>query len=188
MSTLSRHPYLAVALLGVVVVLAALFVPLPGQGDDDSAGGSGFVPKPLVDVEGGRPDAAASMAPAAEQAPATLDGVVRRPFSMKGSPRSSAPGRAARPHVVRLSVTSSEPIGTVGYLVPTSRDRSYGRAKDVGRAWSITTRAYGEPDYAQIFAQAGASGAPVTCTITVDGKVTAKRSSSGAWGQLFCQG
>lgn len=91
-------------------------------------------------------------------------------------------------HRVTLRASSAEPIGTVGYVVPTSYRNSSGIVKKVGRSWQISVIAYGDPDYAQLFLQAGALGAPVTCTITVDGKVTERRSTEGPYGQLICQG
>ncbi|MET0767806.1 MAG: hypothetical protein ABWY50_09195 [Aeromicrobium sp.] len=91
-------------------------------------------------------------------------------------------------HSVVLRMTSAAPIGVVGYVVPTSVDRSSGTAEGVGTSWSLSTTAYGDPDYAQLFAQAGPRGVPITCTITIDGRVTERRSTDGPYGQLFCQG
>jgi hypothetical protein len=91
-------------------------------------------------------------------------------------------------HSLTLRVTSEAPIGTVGYIVPTSLRNSSGIIKNVKTAWSLTTTAYGDPDYAQIFVQAGARGFPITCTITVDGHVTEHRSTEGPYGQMVCQG
>ncbi len=91
-------------------------------------------------------------------------------------------------HTVTLSMTSEAPLGTVGYIIPTSLRDNYGVRKNVGRSFSVTTTAYGEPDYAQGFAQAGQRGFPVTCTITVDGRVTERQTTAGPYGALFCQG
>jgi hypothetical protein len=91
-------------------------------------------------------------------------------------------------HRVTMRVTSEAPIGTIGYVVPTSLRNSSGVVKNVGTSWTLTTTAYGDPDYARLYMQAGARGFPVTCTITVDGKVTEKRSTEGPYGQLICQG
>lgn len=91
-------------------------------------------------------------------------------------------------HRVTMRVTSEAPIGTVGYVVPTSLRNSSGVVKNVGRSWALTTTAYGDPDYAQLFMQAGARGYPITCTISVDGRVTERRSTEGPYGQLICQG
>lgn len=91
-------------------------------------------------------------------------------------------------HRVTITMTSSAPIGGVGYIVPTSLNDYYGIAKDVGRSWSLSTVVYGDPDYAQAFSQASARGNPITCTITVDGRVTDRRSTEGPYGQMFCQG
>lgn len=89
---------------------------------------------------------------------------------------------------VVLSMTSAAPIAYVGYIVPTSLDRSTGTVTSPGTSWSLTTTAYGPPDHAQLFSLAGPAGVPVTCTITVDGRVTESRTTSGPYDQLFCQG
>ncbi|HEX4191037.1 MAG TPA: hypothetical protein VHZ06_08590 [Marmoricola sp.] len=91
-------------------------------------------------------------------------------------------------HQVVMRVVSDAPIGTVGYVVPTSLNHSSGIVKNVANSWSLTTTAYGNPDYAQIYLQAGSRGFPITCTITVDGKVTEQRSTQGPYGELICQG
>jgi hypothetical protein len=89
---------------------------------------------------------------------------------------------------VVLSMSSSAPIAYVGYIVPTSLDHSTGTVRSPGTSWSLTTTAYGPPDYAQLFSLAGPAGVPVTCTITVNGRVTETRTTSGPYDQLFCQG
>ncbi|HET6153824.1 MAG TPA: hypothetical protein VFE15_12770 [Marmoricola sp.] len=91
-------------------------------------------------------------------------------------------------HQVVMRVVSDAPIGTVGYVVPTSLNNSSGIVKNVANSWSLTTTAYGNPDYAQIYLQAGSRGFPITCTITVDGKITEQRSTQGPYGELICQG
>lgn len=89
---------------------------------------------------------------------------------------------------ITLTMRSTAPIGTIGYVVPTSLDRSYGVVEDVGTSWSLSTIGYGNPDYAQLFAQSGPTGAAITCTVTVNGIVTESRSTDGPYSQLFCQG
>jgi hypothetical protein len=91
-------------------------------------------------------------------------------------------------HKVTMTVVSEAPIGTIGYVVPTSLRNSSGVVKNVGSSWSLSTTAYGDPDYAELFMQAGARGFPITCTITVDGRTTEHRSTQGPYGQLICQG
>lgn len=92
-------------------------------------------------------------------------------------------------HRIVLRATSQAPIGTIGYIMPTSLNESSGVVKNYkGTSWSISSTVYGDPDYAQIYLQAGARGYPITCTITVDGKVTERRSTEGPYGQLVCQG
>jgi hypothetical protein len=89
---------------------------------------------------------------------------------------------------IQLSVDSAEPIGVVGYVVPTSRDHTSGKATGVGRHWSLSTTGYGRPDYARIFVGAGPSGSPVTCTVRINGVITEQRSTKGPYGQMMCQG
>lgn len=88
---------------------------------------------------------------------------------------------------ITLTVTSSRPIGTVGYIIPTSPDRGYGVAKNLGTSWSLTTRVYGKPGYARLFVQAGPSGAAVTCSVSVAGGPSDSRSTSGPYSQAMCQ-
>jgi hypothetical protein len=89
---------------------------------------------------------------------------------------------------LRVTVTSSEAIRTVGLQVPTSDSHKSRVYQGVGTSWSVQTRVYGKPDYARVFLQAGPSGAAITCVITVDGRVTERRSTSGPYGATMCQG
>jgi hypothetical protein len=83
-------------------------------------------------------------------------------------------------------VSSSAPLYEVGYLIPTSLDHSYGKATRPGARWSVTTTVTGAPYYAVIWVWAGASGAPATCTIALDGKVRVSRTTSGPYGRQVC--
>ncbi|EFQ83689.1 hypothetical protein HMPREF0063_11352 [Aeromicrobium marinum DSM 15272] len=105
-----------------------------------------------------------------------------------GGLRGEGGNRNLQGLAITLTVTSSVPIGTVGYIIPTSLDRSFGVDENVGTSFALSTTVYGPPDHAQIFVQAGPTGAPVTCTITVDGQVTEQRSTEGPYGQMLCQG
>lgn len=89
-------------------------------------------------------------------------------------------------HVLVLSVRSAVPIGTVGYLVPTSPNHNYGTARQVGTRWSMRTTVTGKPYYTALFIQAGATGSPVTCSISLDGKVVDTKSTTGAYGRQVC--
>jgi hypothetical protein len=91
-------------------------------------------------------------------------------------------------HRIVLTVTSAAPIGIVGYVIPTSLKRPYGEVHHVGTGWSLTTTVYGGPDYAQLFMQGDQRGDPITCTITVDGKVTEHQTTEGPYARLICQG
>lgn len=92
-------------------------------------------------------------------------------------------------HTVVMRITSSSPIAYVGWVMPTSIDNdTTGTVKGLGTSWSLTKRGYGPPDYAQLFSIESPGGTPVTCTITVDGRVTESRTTTGPYDQLFCQG
>lgn len=108
-------------------------------------------------------------------------------LSAMGLPGTGADRHLPRHHIL-LHVSSEQPIGTVGYIMPTSLRESSGIVKNVGRSWSLTSTVYGDPDYAQVFVQAGYRGFPITCTITVDGHVTDRRSTEGPYGEMICQG
>jgi hypothetical protein len=95
-------------------------------------------------------------------------------------------GRLLVPRIVTMTVTSSEPIFQLGYLVPTSLDSPYGRAGQGARSWSLTVRATGRTPLAAIFIQAGRSGAPVTCTITIDGQAGDTETTTQPWQRQLC--
>ena len=102
---------------------------------------------------------------------------------------SGSGGNASLPKIkIHLEVFSAEPIGIVGYQVPTSLTDSSGTVRNVGTHWSLDTIGYGNPDYARLFFGAGPSGTPVTCIIRVNGKVTERRSTDGPYGRTMCQG
>ena len=94
---------------------------------------------------------------------------------------------AARYELV-LSATSAAPIGDVGYLVPTSPRNQYGTAHHVGTRWTLRTTVTGKPYYAAVFVHAGAAGVPVTCTISLGGKVISSATTHGSYGQQVCYG
>ena len=126
----------------------------------------------VVSPEGGSPGV-----PAFPGAGATLTGLGGE-GGVKGLPKMR----------ITLSMTSAAPIAYVGYVVPTSLDHPTGTVTDPGTSWSLTTIGYGPPDHAQLFSIAGPTGVPVTCTITVNGKVTERRTTTGPYDQMFCQG
>ena len=124
----------------------------------------------------------------------TVDAQVQAGLARLGGPLAStglggSGGVQGLPrHELTLTISSAAPLGTVGYIIPTSLNDNYGVVKNVGRTFSVSTVVYGNPDYAQGFAQADARGNPVTCTVTVDGRVTERRSTEGPYAALFCQG
>lgn len=93
-----------------------------------------------------------------------------------------------KPKKLVISARSSVSVRGVGYIIPTSAESSYGTAEVSGRTWSLSTDVYGGPDYARVWIQAGYEGVPITCTVSVDGRVTDTRTTSGRYGIAMCQG
>lgn len=116
-------------------------------------------------------------------------------------PGTTFPGLGAQPgisgdseifslpkHTLTIRLTAPQALGLVAYVIPTSTDHPQGSHVESGRTWSLTTTVYGNPDYAVVYLQAGAGGKPETCEITVDGRVTERRSTDGPYSTMWCQG
>lgn len=146
------------------------------------------MPDEPVGAEGATISAPADDA-AAERALRKKARELARPAKISGKPGLTGEGfsRGVKGLDLRITVTSSAPIGTIGYLIPTSQDKATGTVS-AGTSWSLRTQVFGPGDHAQVFFQAGPSGAPITCVITVEGKVTERRSTVGPYGQTMCQG
>jgi hypothetical protein len=91
-------------------------------------------------------------------------------------------------HEVTITATSAGPMPVIGYLVPTGMGSAYGSVGGHRSPWSLHEQALGSGYLAALFIQAGRDGQPVTCTITVDGKVTSRESTSGGYGRAVCLG
>jgi hypothetical protein len=89
-------------------------------------------------------------------------------------------------HTLVVKVHSSAPISTIGYLAPTSPDIAYGTVKNISTNWTVHTTVSGSPKYAIIWIYAGKSGAPVTCSLTIDGELRVKKTTTGAYGRQVC--
>lgn len=207
MDWIRRRPQTA-AIAGVVAVLAVLTLVYlmvsssggsPGTRAIGELGGQSSAPEPTLDLPTASPSASATVPSAAEiqkQAQNAFDklgqgfaagGLQSGDLSMPGLQGGSVYQYLPK-HRVVMTVTSSAPIGTVGYVVPTSLNESSGVVRNVGTSWSLTTTAYGDPDYAQLFMQADARGHQITCTIRVDGRVTERQTTQGPYARLICQG
>jgi hypothetical protein len=103
---------------------------------------------------------------------------------LQGGSRSINIGK----HRVVLHAWSAKPMAWAAWYVPTRTGAKRGLARLPGRSWTMTTTAYGKPDYAQLYLQTTVTGEPVHCSITVDGKVTAKEVTEGPFGTIMCQG
>jgi hypothetical protein len=190
----NRRAALLVA-AGLVLALVAAFMLLRHRSDDragrhddvigattpGTAGGSLLLPKGKK-ARGNAADRSKNRTGGAASVTGRADG-----FGIDGLPGHSLSAELPVIHI-QLSVDAAEPIGVVGYVIPTSHDHTSGKVTGVGRHWSLTTTGYGRPDYARIFVGAGPSGTPVTCTIRINGQITEQRSTKGPYGQMMCQG
>lgn len=191
MEWIQRNPKRAVGLaaLSVLVVIVLVWVLSGGsRGQDDKA----MLGGPPLATPTATPTRHLTLAPMPSSTPSGsslgIGGAGSSgAFNLEGFPGGSMYKNLPR-HQVVLRVTSDAPIGTVGYVIPTSLKHSSGVVKNVGTRWSLTTPVYGKPDYARIWLQAGSRGYPITCVITVDGRETERRSTDGPYGQLICQG
>ena len=92
-------------------------------------------------------------------------------------------------HTVTVRLTAAGPVlGSVAYVIPTSPDHETGNTFVQGRTWTLTTTVYGNPKYAAVFGQGDYRGRAATCEITVDGKLTERRSTKGPYGAMWCVG
>lgn len=93
------------------------------------------------------------------------------------------------PH--HVTITWSAPrsaVGVVAWIIPSSQDHEQGKATSYGHSYSLSTTVYGNPKYAAVFAQADVHGNPITCTITVDGRVTERRTAAKPFSAMWCVG
>jgi hypothetical protein len=184
MHWIRRHPWQSVAGVATTVgaILLLVFAYTSYMSDDSGKAASGD-PSSSLPADTNPPEDIQTKLPAVTP-PKAFGGslVVDGGHGLLGSGSSNP----AAKHAVTLRVTSPSPIVFVKYYVPTADRNSV--AYPVGTSWSLSTTATGPPDYAQMFLQANGRGDPITCTVTVDGKVTDKRTTEGAYGQILCQG
>jgi hypothetical protein len=184
-----RYIVTAIVLLGFVLALV-LFVKAYNGGSDNPVAAGGL--NHATDSAGALRSPSPSPSPSPSKArrsgstdptglPTKLPRVTLTPAEPGGFTYADLPS-----HSLVLRVTSSAPIPGVGYLVPTSPDRVYGRATKLGTSWSIRTTVTGQPDYAALFVQAGPHGVRITCSIIIDGKVASSQTTSGPYGRRVC--
>lgn len=91
-------------------------------------------------------------------------------------------------HQVHISVSTPGSISVIGYLVPTGLGSTYGVVHPKHGPWALNEQALGGGYLAAMFIQTDKAGSPMTCTITVDGKVTNTQTTSGSYGRAVCLG
>jgi hypothetical protein len=191
--------FIVIAVVSVIVIVGSFLLRSGGSDGDGSTDHAVDVPTGTTSTPTAQP-AALPRAPRSGATDSASGKPTDLPSGFPGEgltlpPLPPLPGLAGHggsvglPRIhVKLEVFSAQPIGIVGWQVPTNPDTPSGVSRGVGKHWSKTIIAYGRPDYARLFFGAGPSGTPVTCVITVDGKVTERRSTDGPYGRTMCQG
>lgn len=96
--------------------------------------------------------------------------------------------RGLKPHHIVITAESDGPLAGVGWQMPTADGPRGGKDAVGQRSFRHEATVYGGPDYAQLYTFDGPNSSWVSCTITVDGKVTDHQVAKGPWGQVFCRG
>lgn len=164
----------------VLIVLIALFVKAyqdASPSSPNAGAGTGSSPSP------------GTASPSGSRHPATLLGLPATlpPYTLHPGEPGGFVFADIPKHTLVLTVTSAGPIGKLGYIAPTSQDHAYGTAT-AGTSWVLQTYVTGKPYYAAIFIQAGRTGVPIRCTISIDGHVDSSATTSGPYGRQVCVG
>lgn len=181
-----RHarPLLAALVVLLCIVLIALFVrAYQDAGPSDSHAG----PRGTLGTSTSGPSAVPS--PGSSGFPGFAGFPTLPPYTITPAEPPGFVFARIPEHTLVVTVSASRPIPGVGYLIPTSLDHAYGKVKNPGVThWTLTTKVIGKPYYAAVFIQADAQGTPLTCTITVDGILKDKKTTSGGHGRTVCVG
>lgn len=182
-----RRRLLLIAGAAIAVIVASFLLRPDGPGEE------------AIDPED-RPSASAGAEPSAE--PVKKKRKKRTAASAGDLPGMPGPGVFGTPpgmigdgrvyslpkHTMRITMTSSAPLGLVAWVIPTSKEQDRGTAKVAGNSWSLTTTVYGNPKYGTAFAQANSRASRVTCVITIDGREVERLSTSGPYDAIWCLG
>jgi hypothetical protein len=176
---------LACALVLLVGLLAAGFFssPAPSVNMPGSAGGVdlNLTPSPLPSSS-----AATHHKPGSKQ-----NGLVQDPVNALRQALPDNPlNHLNRGLIHNVTISASAPghMAVLGYLVPTGLGSAYGAVHTNHNSWTMSEQALGRGYLAAVFIQTDRSGIPITCTVTVDGKVTSRETASSPYGRAVCIG
>lgn len=188
-----RGKWTLAALAAAAIVLAGLlsqnFLSSPAPAATPlKALGQGATPTPGADAAAGAagPGAASTRPSGSKSLVAGNDVLQTLKNTLPDNPLNHLRGAAV--HQVVIETNSAEPVPVVGWLIPTGLSNTFGTDKNPSGHFSLSQRALGKGYLAAVFIQAGRTGAPVTCRVIVDGKVTASETTSGAYGRTICLG
>ena len=182
-----RRNFLIIAVIAIAVIVASLAL-RTGRDDEKAV-------DPVAE-----PSTSASSEATATPAPRHKKREPLAASALAGAPNASVfglpPGMQGSGSVTSLpphhvTITWSAPrsaVGVVAWIIPSSQDHEQGKATSYAHSYSLSTTVYGNPKYAAVFAQADVHGNPITCTITVDGRVTEQRTASKPFSAMWCVG
>ena len=133
-------------------------------------------------------DAATAATPIPTDSISSLFGDKLGGLGVPGIPGSGTNFSQLPTHKLTITLSTKGTLGQIAWIIPTSADKSQGNAVIRGGSWSLTTTVYGNPDYAVAFAQQSSEDNPVNCRMTIDGRQTENRSTTGIYTAMWCQG
>jgi hypothetical protein len=183
-----RGRWVLVALACLVVLVVGLLAqgffnsPAPAVSVPNAAGGAGL---------GTSPPASPSPSKTSTKAGQGGNQLVSNPVArlrqlMPDNPLNHL--QTGQLHQVVISASAPGRMAVVGFLVPTGMGETYGSRNGANHSFRLSQQALGGGYLAAIYLQTGKSGTPITCTITVDGKVTSSQTTSGSYGRALCLG
>lgn len=172
-----RRPLWLMGIGAALVIAVVLFEVLTGRSHDQSAYGGGASDSghvPITSSPGKKP-----LQPGQGSAGGPAAGKSRR--ALRG-------GSGGTHHVV-LTISAPSPVATrLGWKVPTGHGTASGKDGYVGASWSHSVTARGDSGLAELYVMIGDTKGAVTCTITVDGKVADRSSTSKPYHSIMCIG
>lgn len=187
-----RNPTKAAGLSALAVLCLVVLVWDFAGGSGRTAGSSTLgAPAPLATPTTSPTRSLAGLA-TSSGSPTPIGQVVGGGGAASGTGATGIPGtgfdRGLTPHHVVITAESDGPLAGVGWQMPTADGPRGGKDAVGQRSFRHEATVYGTPPYAQLYTFDGPHSSWVSCTVTVDGKVTDHQVAKGPWGQVFCRG
>ena len=189
MEWIQRNPKKAVALSALLVlsVIMIIWGTSGGSGSPSSEPTLGPLATPTV-----TPSDALTVLPTPSSVPTTVEGLMEglSPSSAGSFGKSTVGGssKSLPRHHVTVSATSDGAMMGVGWWIPFADGKRTGADQSGSKTFRHSDTTYGDADLARVLAYGGPYSKKTSCSITVDGKVTIRKTAKGPYGEVFCQG